>query len=120
LSLVALEPPSDLPPGPFISVFVVHEILDRAAYEAYQRISDEQAVKPPAFGGRVLAFAKPPLHLAGPHPAVAVAVIAWPDFDAYRAWRGQPVYAAPGVAALHAAAERESVHLLPLRAFPAP
>jgi uncharacterized protein (DUF1330 family) len=117
MSLVALDPPPDLPPGPFVSVFVVHEILDAAKYAAYQQISDGQSLKPRHFGGEVLAFAKPPINFAVAERAVAVAVIKWPNFDSYRRWRGQPVYRQPGVAELHAAAERESVYFLPLRSF---
>ncbi|MBL8644732.1 MAG: hypothetical protein JNK21_12420 [Rhodospirillaceae bacterium] len=114
MSLFALEPPADLPPGPFLSVFVVHEILDAAKYAAYQQISDGQSLKPRHFGGDVVGFAKPPINFAVADSAVAVAVIKWPDFDSYRRWRGQPIYQQPGVPELHAAAERESVYFIPI------
>lgn len=121
MSLTALSPPPDLPPGPFLSVFVVHAILDAEKYRAYQRISDHQALKPMHFGGEVLGFAKPPINFSVAESARAVAVIRWPDFEAYRRWRGQSVYQAPGVPELHAQAERESVYFIPLalRAPPA-
>jgi hypothetical protein len=118
MSLTHLEPPPDLPPGPFVSVFVVHEILDAEKYAAYQKISDGESLKPHHFGGKVLAFAKPPIHFATVERAVAVAAIAWPDFEAYRRWRGQEVYRRPGVAELHAAAERESVYFVPMTSLP--
>jgi hypothetical protein len=114
MSLTVLTPPRDLPPGPFLSVFVVHAVLDHDKYRAYQQISDGRALKPAHFGGEVLGFAKPPINVAAVEHAHAVAVIRWPDFDAYRRWRGQAVYQAPGVPELHAAAERESVYFLPL------
>jgi uncharacterized protein (DUF1330 family) len=116
MSLFALDPPPNLAPGPFVSVFVVHEILDAEKYAAYQKISDGQALKPNHFGGEVLAFAKPPINFAVDQPALAMAVIKWPDFDSYRRWRGQPIYQQPGVPELHAQAERESVYFLPFRA----
>jgi hypothetical protein len=115
MSLRHFDPPADLPPGPFVSVFVVHEILDVEKYAAYQKISDGQSLKPGHFGGTVLAFAKPPIHFAAIETAVAIAVIAWPDFESYRRWRGQEVYRRPGVADLHAAAERESVYFIPVK-----
>lgn len=116
MSLTILDPPSDLPPGPFLSIFVVHEILDAEKYAAYQKISDGQALKPKQFGGEVVGFAKPPINFAVDQKALAVAVIRWPNFESYRAWRGQPIYQQSGVPELHAAAERESVYFVPIQA----
>lgn len=107
------EVPEALKAGPFISVFVVHSIADAEAYAAYQEISDGQSLKPGAFGGEVLGFSKPVFRFVGPEDAHALAVIRWPDFESFKAWRTQPVYAAEGVADLHAKAERESVYFLP-------
>lgn len=99
--------------GPFISVFIAHNIVDETAYEAYQAISDGDSLKPSEFGGEVLGFSKPVFRFVGPEEAHAVAVIRWPNFEAFTAWRTQPVYAAEGVPDLHAKAERESVYFLP-------
>lgn len=107
------EVPDALKADPFISVFVVHGIRDADAYAEYQAISDGQSLKPSEFGGEVLGFSKPVFRFVGPEDAHAVAVIRWPDFESFKAWRTQPVYNADGVADLHAAAERESVYFLP-------
>lgn len=107
------EVPESFKAGPFISVFVVHNIADAEAYERYQSISDGQSLKPVEFGGEVLGFSKPVFRFVGPEEAHAVAVIRWPDFDSFKAWRTQPVYAAEGVSDLHAQAERESVYFIP-------
>lgn len=107
------EVPDEFENGPFISVFVVHGVADSEVYARYQEISDGQSRKPPEFGGEVLGFSKPVFRFVGPEEAHAVAVIRWPNFDAFKAWRTQPVYAADGVADLHAKAERESVYFLP-------
>lgn len=111
------DPDRDVPEafksGAFISVFLVHGIADAEAYAAYQAVSDGKSVKPGAFGGEVLGFSKPAFRFVGPEEAHAVAVIRWPDFESFRAWRTQPVYSADGIADLHAKAERESVYFLP-------
>jgi len=107
------EVPEALKNGAFLSVFVVHGIADEDAYARYQAISDGQSHKPGVFGGQVLGFSKPAFRFVGPEDAHAVAVIRWPDFASFKAWRTQPVYAADGVADLHAQAERESVYFLP-------
>ena len=107
------EVPEALKDGPFLSVFVAHKVVDRDAYKAYQAISDGQSLRPAHFGGEVLGFSKPAFRFIGPEEAQTVAVILWPNFDAFKAWRTQPVYMAEGVAELHAAAERESVYFLP-------
>ncbi|MDG2243089.1 MAG: DUF1330 domain-containing protein [Rhodospirillaceae bacterium] len=99
--------------GPFLSVFVAHNIVDEKAYEAYQAISDGDSLKPSHFGGEVLGFSKPAFRFVGPEEAHAVAVIRWPNFETFTAWRTQPAYAAEGVSELHAKAERESVYFLP-------
>ena len=103
------EIPEAVREGPFLSVFVAHNVVDPKAYEAYQAISDGKSLKPSHFGGEVMGFSKPAFRFIGPE----VAVIRWPNFAAFTAWRTQPVYAAEGVADLHAAAERESVYFLP-------
>jgi uncharacterized protein (DUF1330 family) len=105
--------PEAVQTGPFLSVFVVHGIRDPDAYARYQAISDGKSLKPTHFGGEVLGFAKPVFRFVGPEDAHAVAVIRWPDFAAFRSWRTQEVYAADGVADMHAAAESESVYFLP-------
>jgi len=107
------EVPEFFKSGPFLSVFIAHNVIDETAYEAYQAISDGDTVKPSQFGGEVLGFSKPAFRFVGPEEAYAVAVIRWPSFEAFKAWRTQPVYAADGVADLHATAERESVYFLP-------
>ncbi|MBT4739158.1 MAG: DUF1330 domain-containing protein [Rhodospirillaceae bacterium] len=107
------EIPEAVREGPFLSVFVAHNVVDPKAYEAYQAISDGKSLKPSHFGGEVMGFSKPAFRFIGPEDARAVAVIRWPNFAAFTAWRTQPVYAAEGVADLHAAAERESVYFLP-------
>ncbi len=107
------EVPEAVINGPFLSVFVVHGITDAEAYAAYQALSDGQSLKPGHFGGEVLGFSKPAFRFVGPEDAHAVAVIRWPDFAAFRAWRTQEVYSADGVAELHAQAESESVYFLP-------
>lgn len=107
------ELPDTVHNGPFLSVFVVHGITDAEAYAQYQAISDGKSLKPHHFGGEVLGFAKPAFRFVGPQDAHAVAVIRWPDFAAFRAWRTQKAYGADGVAELHAKAESESVYFLP-------
>jgi len=107
------EVPESFKTGPFISVFVVHNIAHAEAYERYQSISDGESLKPGEFGGEVLGFSKPVFRFVGPEEAHAVAVIRWPDFGSFKAWRTQPTYAAAGVSDLHARAERESVYFLP-------
>ena len=108
-----LRIPDAIKTGPFISLFVVHEVLDQAAYREYQAISDGQSLKPHEFGGQVLGFSKPVFRLLGPENAHAVAVIRWPNLDSFKAWRTQEVYSRPGVAELHDRAERETVYFLP-------
>ncbi len=105
--------PETLRDGPFLSVVVAHNVIDPKAYEAYQAISDGKSLRPSHFGGEVLGFSKPAFRFVGPEDAHAVVVIRWPHFSAFTAWRTQPVYAADGVADLHASAERESVYFLP-------
>lgn len=107
------EVPDAFRAGPFISVFVVHGIKDAEVYAAYQAVSDGQSLKPKHFGGEVLGFSKPVFRFIGPEASHAVAVIRWPDFEAFKAWRTQPTYATEAVADLHAKAERESVYFLP-------
>ena len=107
------EVPDALKTGPFLSVFIVHGIADSEAYERYQAISDGQSDKPIKFGGQVIGFSKPAYRFVGPEEAHALAVIRWPNFEAFKAWRTQPIYAADGVADLHAEAELESVYFLP-------
>ena len=107
------EVPEALKQGEFLSVFVVHGIADADAYARYQAISDGQSKKPGLFGGHVLGKNYDAFRFVGPEDAQAVAVIRWPDFESFKAWRTQPVYAAEGVADLHAQAERESVYFLP-------
>ncbi|MDE0801296.1 MAG: hypothetical protein OSB02_11245 [Rhodospirillaceae bacterium] len=107
------EVPDALKAGPFLSVFIVHGIANAEAYERYQLISDGQSDKPTKFGGQVMGFSKPAFRFVGPEEAHALAVIRWPDFEAFKAWRTQPVYVACGIADLHAEAERESVYFLP-------
>jgi hypothetical protein len=107
--------PDGLRAGPFLSVFVVHAVLDQEAYEQYQAISDGQSLKPDHFGGEVIGFSKPVFTFLGPEQAHAVAIIRWPGFHSFEAWRTQDVYSRPGVAELHAKAERESVYFLPCR-----
>ena len=105
--------PVELKAGPFLSVFVVHNIADPEAYDRYQSLSDGQSLKPKHFGGTVLGFSKPVFKFLGPEEAHAVAVIRWPNFEAFKAWRTQDVYSGTDVAELHAKAERESVFFLP-------
>lgn len=113
LSRAAVEAAlAQLPPGPFLSVFVTHEILDPDAFAAFQPRSDRESLKPPAFGGQVLAFSRPPLVVAGGEPAVTLAVIEWPDPASFLAWRFQPLYD-EAMLRLRAQAERGSVYLLP-------
>lgn len=100
------EVPDGLRTGPFLSVFVVHDVVDADAYREYQAMSDGESQKPSEFGGEVLGFSKPVFRFVGPKESHAVAVIRWPDFEAFKAWRTQPVYAMAGVADLHAQAER--------------
>lgn len=115
------DPDRDVPEqfrsGPFLSVFLVHGILDQEIYDRYQSISDGQSLKPKEFGGEVLGFSKPVFKFLGPEEAHAVAVIRWPHFDAFKAWRTQEVYSGKAVAELHAKAERESVYFLPCHAL---
>jgi len=91
----------------------VHSVKNAEAHAQYQAVSDGRSLKPGHFGGEVLGFSKPAFRFLGPEDAHAVAVIRWPNFEAFRAWRTQEVYSAPGVADLHAAAESESVYFLP-------
>lgn len=107
------EVPANLKAGPFLSVFIVHGVADADSYQRYQAISDGQSDKPAQFGGQVIGFSKPAFRFVGPEEAHALAVIRWPEFEAFKAWRTQPVYAADGVADLHAEAERETVYFLP-------
>ena len=86
------EVPDEFKVGPFITVFVVHGILDQEAYDRYQAISDGKSLKPPRFGGEVLAFSKPVFRFIGSENAHAVAVIRWPNFEAFKAWRTHEVY----------------------------
>jgi hypothetical protein len=101
-----------LPPGPFVSIFLIHEILDAAAFAEYQPKSDGNSRKPPEFGGRVVAFARPPFVAPGGEPAVTMAVIEWPDTASFLAWRFQPLYD-EAMLNLRAKAERGSVYFLP-------
>jgi len=105
--------PDEFEVGPFISVFVVHGILDQEIYDRYQAISDGESLKPAHFGGEVLGFSKPVFRFVGPEDVHAVAVIRWPHFDAFKAWRTQEVYSGEKMAGLHANSERESVYFLP-------
>lgn len=107
------EVPDAFQNGPFLSVFVVHGVKDPEAYQRYQQISDGQSLKPAHFGGEVIGFSKPVFRFLGPEDAHAVAVIRWPDFESFTAWRTQDVYSGAAVADLHARAERESVYFLP-------
>jgi fermentation-respiration switch protein FrsA (DUF1100 family) len=107
-----------LPPGPFVSVFVTHGILDPAAFAAFQPRSDAESLKPAAYGGRVIAFARPPVVAPGGEPVVTMAVIEWPDAGRFLAWRFQPLYDA-AMLALRAQAERGSVYFLPVGVFKA-
>lgn len=107
------EVPDAIKAGPFLSVFVVHGIANEESYRRYQAISDGKSHKPSEYGGDVMGFSKPVFRFLGPEDAHALAVIRWPNFESFAAWRTQPVYAADGVAELHAAAERESVYFLP-------
>jgi len=106
----------ELPPGPFVSVFVTHEILDPDAFAAFQPRSDGESLKPSSYGGRVVAFARPPLVAPGSDPVVTMAVIEWPDAERFLAWRFQPLYDA-AMLALRAQAERGSVYFLPVGVF---
>ncbi len=81
--------PEDLKKAPFLSVFVVHGILDQEVYDRYQSISDGQSLKPKEFGGEVLGFSKPVFKFLGPEEAHAVAVIRWPDFEAFKSLAGK-------------------------------
>jgi hypothetical protein len=105
-----------LPPGPFVSVFVTHEILDREAFAAFQPRSDGESLKPPHFGGTVIAFARPPVVAPGGQPVVTMAVIEWPDPASFLAWRFQPLYD-EAMLELRAQAERGSVYFLPRGVF---
>jgi hypothetical protein len=107
-----------LPAGPFVSVFITHEILDPDAFAAFQPRSDGESSKPPRFGGRVIAFARPPVAAPGSEPVVTMAVIEWPDPASFLAWRFQPLYD-EAMLALRAKAERGSVYFLPLGVFKA-
>jgi uncharacterized protein (DUF1330 family) len=107
-----------LPPGPFVSIFLIHEILDEEAFAEYQPKSDGNSRKPPAFGGTVIAFARPPIIAPGGEPAVTMAVIEWPDAESFLAWRFQPLYD-EAMLRLRAKAERGSVYFLPRGVFKA-
>lgn len=107
---------ANVPPGPFVSVFVTHEILDGEAFARFQPRSDRESVKPASFGGRVVAFARPPVFAPGSEPVVTMAVIEWPDPQSFLAWRFQPLYD-QAMLALRAQAERGSVYFLPLGVF---
>jgi hypothetical protein len=107
---------AQLPPGPFLSVFLIHEILDAEAFALYQPQSDGRSHKPPAFGGTVIAFARPPFIAPGGEPAVTMAVIEWPDAASFLAWRFQPLYD-EAMLHLRAKAERGSVYFLPRGVF---
>jgi|GEM_PF-3357731 len=107
-----------LPVGPFLSVFVTHEILDAEAFAQFQPRSDGESLKPPTFGGRVIAFARPPVVASGGEPVVTLAVIEWPDPASFLAWRFQPLYD-EAMLALRARAERGSVYFLPIGVFEA-
>ena len=84
--------PSFVYEGPFLSIFVVHKIKDIEAYKKYQKISDNECLKPSSFGGEVLGFSKPVFRFIGPEEAVALAVIKWPNFDCFKKWRTQEKY----------------------------
>lgn len=107
-----------LPAGPFVSVFVTHEILDAQAFASFQPRSDAESVKPAGYGGRVITFARPPVVAAGGEPVVTMAVIEWPDAEAFLAWRFQPLYD-PAMLELRSRAERGSVYFLPVGVFKA-
>ncbi len=109
---------AQLPVGPFISVFITHEILDADAFAAFQPRSDGESVKPAGFGGRVIAFARPPVLAPGSESVVTMAVIEWPDAASFLAWRFQPLYD-EAMLALRARAERGSVYFLPVGVFKA-
>ena len=104
--------------GPFVSVFVTHEILDADAFAEFQPRSDGESVKPAGFGGRVIAFARPPVVAPGGESVVTMAVIEWPDPASFLAWRFQPLYD-EAMLALRARAERGSVYFLPVGVFKA-
>lgn len=105
-----------LPPGPFLSVFVIHEILDAAAFARFQPRSDGESLKPPTFGGTVLGFSRPPVAAPGADPVVTLAVIEWPDVASFLDWRFQPLYDAQ-MLRLRAQAERGSLYFLPRGVF---
>ncbi len=109
---------TNLPSGPFVSVFVTHEILDAEAFAGFQPRSDADSVKPAQFGGTVLAFARPPVVALGGDPVVTMALIEWPDAASFLAWRFQPLYDA-AMLRLRAQAERGSVYFLPRGVFKA-
>jgi hypothetical protein len=109
---------ASLPPGPFVSVFVTHEILDAEAFARFQPRSDGESRKPAGFGGTVIAFARPPVVAAGGEPVVTMAVIEWPDAESFLAWRFQPLYD-EAMLRLRAQAERGSVYFLPRGVFKA-
>jgi hypothetical protein len=75
-------------------------------------------VRPASYGGRVIAFARPPLVAAGGEPVVTMAVIEWPDTGSFIAWRFQPLYD-EAMLELRARAERGSVYFLPVGVFKA-
>jgi hypothetical protein len=107
-----------MPAGPFVSVFVTHEVLDAEAFARFQPRSDGESLKPASFGGRVIAFARPPVVAPGGEPVVTMAVIEWPDAASFLAWRFQPLYD-EAMLALRARAERGSVYFLPVGVFKA-
>jgi hypothetical protein len=86
------------------------------AFAAFQPRSDGDSVKPAALGGRVLAFARPPIVAPGSEPVVTMAVIEWPDAASFLAWRFQPLYD-DAMLQMRARAERGSVYLLPRGVF---
>lgn len=101
-----------LPPGPFVSVFVIHEILDAEAFARFQPRSDGESLKPAEFNGNVIAFARPPVVAPGGELVVTMAVIEWPNAESFLAWRFQPLYD-ESMLRLRAQAERGSVYFLP-------
>lgn len=109
---------ASLPTGPFVSVFVTHEILDADAFDRFQPRSDQESAKPASFGGRVIAFARPPVVAPGGESVVTMAVIEWSDPASFLAWRFQPLYD-EAMLALRARAERGSVYFLPVGVFKA-
>ena len=54
------------------------------------------------------------LTLFDPDDGHAIAIIRWPNFDSFKAWRTQAIHSEDGVVGLHARAQWESVCFLSL------